>query len=75
MTDTAQVNQAGYEIIKFGALAGFIAASTILINLNYKAFNSVFQKKTKMVWFLFFVMAALPFGIMLLLFSYFFEGR
>ncbi len=75
MVETVSANQAGYEIIKLAALAGFIAASTFLINLNYQAFDKVFQKKTKAVWFLFFVMTTLPLGIILLLFSYFFEGR
>lgn len=75
MASTAVANQAGYEIIKFGALAGFIAASTFLINLNYKAFDRVFAKKTKIVWALFFTMTTLPLGIILLLFTYFFRGR
>lgn len=75
MIDPDAVNQTGYEIIKLGALAGFIAASTFLINLNYKAFNHVFQKKTKIVWALFFTMTTLPLGIIILVFTYFFEGK
>lgn len=62
------------EFIRYGAIAGFIATTALVINLNWVTFLFVFhKKKTKVFWVLFSFVAVLIFLILLFIFSMIFE--
>jgi hypothetical protein len=61
------------EFIRYGAIAGFIASTAFVINLNWITFSFLFQEKTKTFWILFAFAAVLIFLILLYIFSMVFE--
>ncbi len=62
------------EFIRYGAIAGFIATTALVINLNWITFLFVFQKKkTTLFWTLFAIVAVLIFLVLLFVFSMVFE--
>lgn len=58
-----------YEFFRIGAIAGFVAAFTLLINLNYKGFNYLFKDKTTKYWWVFVVACVIPFLVIMYIFT------
>ncbi len=63
------------EFFRFSAIAGLIAAVTLLINLHYSAFRYIFKERTKTYWWLFIVMTVIPLFLFLYVFSLLFEAK
>jgi hypothetical protein len=61
------------EFVRFSALVGFIVTATLVINLNHRAFKSVFKEKAKSYWGLFFLLALVPLLLVFYFFSIIFE--
>jgi hypothetical protein len=68
-----QFNQAFMSVFKYAAIAGFIVTATLLINMNFVAFNKVFKNHSKKMMWLFMIIALFPFLLILLAFSFFFK--
>jgi hypothetical protein len=67
--DSLQVSQALTEFFRIGAMAGFIAAVTLLINLNHKGFIFLFKDNARKYWWLFIVMCVVPFLLIIYVFT------
>ena len=61
------------NLIRFAAFAGFVVATTLFMNLNYRGFEKVFRGKTKSYWWLFIILTLIPALFTLFLFSMLFE--
>jgi len=61
------------EFFRYAAIAGFIAATALIININYATFNKIFKEKTKLFWTLFFISALIPLLVSIYIFSLLFE--
>jgi hypothetical protein len=68
--DNKEVITQTLQIVKYSAIAGFIATTTLLINLNNKLFLKVFKKKSKSYFWFFLVISVIP----LLAFLYVFNA-
>lgn len=62
------------HVFRISSIAGFIAAVTLIINLNFVAFRKVFKKRTRTYWWLFLVFMLAPLFLFLYIFNLFF-GR
>lgn len=62
-----------YLVFRTTAIAGFLTASVLLININHKAFKFVFKEKSKTYWWLFTVFTVVPMLVILQVFSLFFR--
>jgi hypothetical protein len=49
-----------YLVLRTTAIAGFLTATVLLININHKAFKFVFKEKSKTYWWLFTVFTIVP---------------
>jgi len=63
-----------YIVFRTTAIAGFLTASVLLININHKAFKFVLKEKSKTYWWLFTVFTVVPLLVILQIFTIFF-GR
>ncbi|OGM18276.1 hypothetical protein A2686_03690 [Candidatus Woesebacteria bacterium RIFCSPHIGHO2_01_FULL_38_10] len=68
MTEMKTVEVNFMEFVRFTAIGGFITATTLLVNLNFKGFSFIFKEKTRTYWWLFLTLTVIP----LLLFLYIF---
>jgi len=57
------------QVFKYGAVAGFLVTTTLIINLNNKAFNSVFKGKTKSYFWFFLLVSLIPLLVFIYIFS------
>jgi spore maturation protein SpmB len=62
------------EVFKYGAMLGFLVATTLLINLNNKAFTSVFREHSKAYFWFFLVISVIPLLAFIYVFNFLF-GR
>ncbi|MCS7091763.1 MAG: hypothetical protein NZM26_00205 [Patescibacteria group bacterium] len=65
----ANIQNAVYNFFRIGAIAGFIAAVTILINLNHKGFRYLFRDKATKYWWVFVIACVIPFLVILYMFT------
>jgi hypothetical protein len=63
-----------YLVFRTTAIAGFVTASVLLININHRAFKWVLKEKSITYWWLFTVFTIVPLLMILQVFSIFF-GR
>ncbi|MCX7928621.1 MAG: hypothetical protein N2558_02965 [Patescibacteria group bacterium] len=63
------MQNASYQFLKIGAIAGFIAAATLIININYKGFNYLFKDKATKYWWVFVIACVIPFLVILYMFT------
>lgn len=68
--DKKEVITQTLNVIKYGAIAGFLATTTLLINLNNKLFLRVFKEKSKSYFWFFLIISIIP----LLAFLYVFNA-
>ena len=57
------------EFIRITAIGGFITTSTLVISLNFRAFNKVFSYNAKKLWWLFMLLMIIPLLITLYVFT------
>lgn len=57
------------QFLRFSSLTGFIVVTTLIINLNFKAFRFVFKEKTGHYWWLFLLLALVPLGLIMFIFT------
>lgn len=57
------------EFVRYSAIAGFIAATTLVVNINHKIFNTFFKERTASFWWLFVISALIPLSLFLYIFS------
>jgi len=48
------------QVFKYGAIVGFFVTTILIINLNNKAFNSVFQQRSKSYFWFFLLISIIP---------------
>jgi ATP-dependent Zn protease len=65
--------QKAIEFLRYGAIIGFLVATTLLINLNNKAYNSVFKEKKKQYFWFFLVISLIPLLIFIAIFNFIFQ--
>ncbi len=68
----AIIPQKMLDVVKVSSIVGLISATTLFINLNFKAFKMIFKEKSRSYWWLFLMMAIAPLLIFLYLFTLFF---
>lgn len=56
-------------LIKYGAIIGLIVVTTLIINLHFLGFKSVFKTKTVTYWWLFSMIIIIPLMLFLYIFS------
>ena len=61
------------EFFQFSAIAGLIAAVTLLINLHYSVFRFIFKEKTRTYWWLFAAITLIPLSLFLYIFTLLFD--
>ena len=59
-------------IFKYGAMLGFLVATTLLINLNNKAYSRVFKTKSKSYFWFFLVLSIIPLLAFIYVFNFLF---
>jgi len=57
---------------RFSAVAGLLATTVLLINLNHKAFDRVLGPKSKSLWWLFVLFSVVPLLLFLYIFTFLF---
>lgn len=57
------------DIVKYAAIAGLIATTTLIVNISNVAFRAVFHERTKTFWWLFAVFTIVPLLLFLYLFT------
>lgn len=62
------------EFLRYSAITGFLVVTTLVINLNHKAFKYVLGDKSKSYWWLFVLFAVFPLLLFLYAFTFLF-GR
>ncbi|OGM03590.1 hypothetical protein A2715_00330 [Candidatus Woesebacteria bacterium RIFCSPHIGHO2_01_FULL_39_32] len=62
------------SFLRFSAIAGLLATTTLLMNFNHKAFSNFFGYRSKSLWWLFLVFSVLPLLLFLFVFNFLF-GR
>jgi hypothetical protein len=67
--DLPLIAQKTMQIFKYGALVGFLVTTVLIINLNNKAFNTVFKDRAKSYFWFFLIISVIP----LLAFIYIFN--
>lgn len=70
--DKKEVVAQTIQVIKYSAIVGFIATTTLLINLNNKLFLNVFKEKAKSYFWFFLVISIIPLLAFLYIFNVFF---
>jgi len=71
--DASQIPQQLIEFVKFAAIIGLIATTTVVINLSNTAFRNVFRERTKTYWWLFATLTVIPLLVFLYIFSLLFK--
>ncbi|OGM25115.1 hypothetical protein A2962_02320 [Candidatus Woesebacteria bacterium RIFCSPLOWO2_01_FULL_39_61] len=61
------------EFVRYGAITGFIAVTTLVININHKAFNTIFREKARSFWWLFVISGIIPLLLFLYAFTLIFD--
>ncbi len=69
MFDVAYLPPELIQFFRYGAIVGFISATTLVINLNHKAFNRILGENARSYWWLFVISALIPLLIALYIFS------
>jgi len=69
MSDFSLIPPDMLELIRIIAIAGFVATATLVVSLNFKAFNQVFQSQTNKLWWLFLLLMIFPLMLILYIFS------
>lgn len=64
-----QLNGKLVEFFKFAAITGFIVTATLIININFKVFRSVFKDRTYRFFWLFLILAILPLLLIVYIFT------
>ena len=57
---------------RFSAVAGLLATTALLINLNHKAFDRVLGQKSRSLWWLFVLFSVVPLLLFLYIFTFLF---
>ncbi|MBU0569421.1 hypothetical protein KKB40_01420 [Patescibacteria group bacterium] len=73
MFDFGLVPREVMEFVRYGAIAGFIAVTALIVNLDYKTLSKVFREKTNSFWVVFALSAVIVFLVLLYLFTIVFE--
>jgi apolipoprotein N-acyltransferase len=60
------------QFLHYTAITGFLIVSTLVINLNHKAFNYVMKDNAKKYWWLFVILAIIPLALFLYAFTFIF---
>ncbi|OGM09492.1 hypothetical protein A2159_01010 [Candidatus Woesebacteria bacterium RBG_13_34_9] len=58
--------------LRFSAIAGLLTTTTLLVNLNKKTFNNIFQQRSKSLWWVFLFSSILPLLLFLYIFNFLF---
>lgn len=61
-------------VLKLAALIGFLVCTTLIINLNHRAFNSLLNKRASSLWWLFLLLSIIPFVLIIFVFNFFFQN-
>ncbi|OGM10020.1 hypothetical protein A2Z67_01680 [Candidatus Woesebacteria bacterium RBG_13_36_22] len=72
MLTTMTIPQEVMQFLHYSAITGFIIVSTLVINLNHKAFNYVLKDNAKKYWWLFVIIAVIPLSLFLYAFAFIF---
>ena len=57
------------EVVKYAAIGGLVATTTLIVNLSNVAFRTVFHERTKTYWWLFAMFTIIPLLLFLYVFS------
>ncbi len=60
------------QIFKYGAIVGFFVTTVLIINLNNRAYNHVFQTKAKSYFWFFLIISIIPLLSFIYIFNMFF---
>lgn len=57
------------EVVRISSITGFLAAVTILINVNFKVYKRIFKDRAKSYWWLFLLSSVVILALFLYIFS------
>ena len=63
------------EFVRYSAIAGFIAATTLVVNINHKIFRKIFKENPGTYWWLFVVSSLIPLSVFFYIFSLVFGDK
>lgn len=72
--DLRLIAQKTMQIFKYGAMVGFLVTTVLVINLNNRAFNSIFKERAKSYFWFFLLISVIPLLAFIYIFNMFF-GR
>ena len=72
MYDLILFTRKAVEIFRFGAIIGLIVATTLFVNINNKAFNTVFRERAKSYFWFFLMLSVIPLLVFIYIFSFLF---
>jgi hypothetical protein len=58
---------------RISAITGFLATTTLIINLNNQKFHTIFKDRAKKLWWLFLVVSLVLFAVILYIFNIIFQ--
>lgn len=60
------------EFLRYSSITGFIVVTTLVINLNHKAFRYVLKDNARKYWWIFVLFAVIPLLLFLYAFTFLF---
>ena len=75
MFDTKLIPPQLVEFVRYSAIAGFIAATTLVININHKIFGKIFRENPRSYWWLFVISSLIPLSVFFYIFNLVFGSR
>ena len=61
-----------FSFLRFSAITGFLATTTLFINMHHEAFGRMFKQRASNYWWLFVLLSIVPFLLFLYIFNFVF---